>query len=140
MTANGGRRLEPEWTVAMSLKILLLILVSVSFSAIAQLVLKLGMSAPNVQSAIAGDSRIAMAQAIGLNLKVVGGLAIYALGAVLWLFVLARIDVSMAYPFVGLGFLLTMAFGALFLGEPMSFARIAGTVMVASGVYLVAQS
>ena len=124
----------------MSLKILLLILVSVSLSALAQLVLKLGMSEPQVQGAMAGNDRFAVFQAVALNLKVLAGLTIYGLGAVLWLFVLARTDVSMAYPFVGLGFLLTMAFGALFLGEPMSLARIGGTILVASGVYLVAQS
>ena len=71
---------------------------------------------------------------------VVGGLALYLFGAILWLLVLAQIDVTQAYPFVGLGFLITMALGMMLLGESVSSARIAGTVLVATGVLLVARS
>ncbi len=68
------------------------------------------------------------------------GLGIYGLGTILWLGVLSKIDVSQAYPFVGLGFLLTMVFGLAFLGEQVSIQRIAGTLLVMAGVYLVASS
>jgi multidrug transporter EmrE-like cation transporter len=67
-------------------------------------------------------------------------LALYLFGAMLWLLVLAKIDVTQAYPFVGLGFLITMALGMIWLGESVSSARFAGTVLVATGVILVARS
>ncbi|HTP72597.1 MAG TPA: EamA family transporter, partial [Burkholderiaceae bacterium] len=66
------------------------------------------------------------------------GLLTYGLGAVLWLGVLAQMDVGQAYPFVGIGFLLTMVFGIAFLGEAVSPARIAGTALVVVGIALVA--
>ena len=64
----------------------------------------------------------------------------YALGAVVWLLVLARLPLSAAYPFVGLGFVLTMAIGLFALGEQLTPGRIAGTILIAAGCVLVARS
>lgn len=117
-----------------------LILFSVALSAGAQIVLKTGMSSPAVQAALAGGNRIEALVSIATSWGVVLGLAMYGFGAILWLFVLARIDVSKAYPFVGLGFILTMAMGYFLLAEPVGAMRLLGTVLVAAGVYLVAAS
>ena len=69
---------------------------------------------------------------------VFGGLFLYGLSAVVWLFVLARLDVSVAYPFVALGFLVTMALGCLLFGEAFTVRKVLGTLIVMLGVYLVA--
>jgi drug/metabolite transporter (DMT)-like permease len=71
---------------------------------------------------------------------VILGLALYGVGALLWLFVLGRVPLSMAYPFVGLGFILTMLAGALVLGEHVTPLRIGGTLMIALGCVFVARS
>jgi len=68
------------------------------------------------------------------------GLGLYGAGALLWLFVLGRAPLSLAYPFVGIGFILTMLAGALYLNEGVSAARVAGTLMIAVGCVLVARS
>ena len=68
------------------------------------------------------------------------GFALWARRAVLWLFVLAKAEVSFAYPFVAVGFLLVMTFGALYLGENVTWMRGIGTVLVVCGVLLVARS
>jgi multidrug transporter EmrE-like cation transporter len=65
-------------------------------------------------------------------------LFVYGLSAVVWLFVLARIDVSVAYPFVSLGFVVTMVLGCLLFGEAFTIRKILGTLVVMAGVYLVA--
>jgi multidrug transporter EmrE-like cation transporter len=57
---------------------------------------------------------------------------------VVWLFVLARVDVSVAYAFVALGFFLTMTLGVLLLGEALTLAKVAGILLVVFGVWLVA--
>lgn len=119
----------------MSPRLLLLILASVVLSALAQLALKAG-SAPVARARGVGGELLAMVQ----SPLVIGGLALYALGAVLWLFVLARAPLSLAYPFVGLGFIVTMLAGALVLGEQITPARIGGTLLIATGCVLVARS
>jgi drug/metabolite transporter (DMT)-like permease len=123
-----------------NLQTLALVLTSVSMSAIAQIVLKVGMSGDGIARAIASGEAVAIASRIVLNPWVVGGLGIYVLGAMCWLFVLARIDVSMAYPFVGLGFVLTMLLGASLFGDHIGVGRLAGTALVSVGVILIARS
>jgi len=123
----------------MNLSVLGLILLSVTLSAVAQIVLKHGMTAAATREAMAAGGLHAVTTIL-TNLYVIGGLALYGLGMVFWLGVLSRVDVSQAYPFVGLGFLLTMAFGILLLGEPFSIGRATGTLMVLAGVLLVARS
>jgi drug/metabolite transporter (DMT)-like permease len=118
--------------------VLLLIVSSITLSAVAQIALKHGMSAPEVQSALAAHGAGALVS-VASNAFVWIGLALYGAGAVLWLGVLARVDVSQAYPFVGLGFILTMLFAVAFLGEPLSFTRIAGTLLIVAGVVFVAR-
>jgi drug/metabolite transporter (DMT)-like permease len=115
-----------------------LIAVSVTLSALAQIAFKHGMSARAVQEAmsIGGTAVLAVA---AVNVFVWLGLILYGLSVVLWLGVLARVDVGQAYPFVGLAFLLTMAFGVAFLGESWNAYRIAGTVLIIAGVALVAR-
>ncbi|KIF83715.1 DMT family transporter [Noviherbaspirillum autotrophicum] len=123
----------------MTPSILVLVLVSVSMSSAAQIFLKYGMASPSMQSALQ-QGGIAICMAVLTNLHILGGLTLYALGAVVWLGVLARIDVSIAYPFVALGFILTMILAALTLGETIGTLRIAGTILIAAGAVLVTRS
>ena len=68
------------------------------------------------------------------------GLVLYGASAVLWLWVLSRLDVSLAYPLVSLGFVVTMLLGVLWLGEPFSWLRVAGCTLIVVGVSLLALS
>lgn len=121
----------------MSLRLFLLILASVTLSALAQLALKIGTGA-----ATQGRSENVGSELGGLlqSPMVIVGLGLYGIGAMLWLFVLGRAPLSLAYPFVGMGFILTMLAGAFVLGESVGTARIMGTLMIAAGCVLVARS
>ena len=121
----------------MSPNLLALILLSVSLSALAQLALKAGTGAVAAArpATVAGELG-ALAQSPMVYL----GLALYGLGAAVWLFVLARAPLSLAYPFVGLGFILTMFAGSLAFQEEIGAARLAGTLLIAVGCVLVARS
>jgi len=121
----------------MSAKILLLLLASVSLSSIAQIVLKTGLSQPHVTVALDGGSYVNAATAVFFNMWVVVGLAVYFLAAVVWLFALARIEVSMAYPFVGVGFILTMILGKFLMGDAVTAMRLLGTILISIGVVFV---
>jgi drug/metabolite transporter (DMT)-like permease len=71
---------------------------------------------------------------------IVIALGIYGLSMVLWIWVLSKVDLSVAYPFVGVSFILTMAFGYFLLGENVTSTRLLGTVLIAVGCALVANS
>ena len=118
--------------------IFVLVLFSVGCSALAQISLKHGMALPSVQFTLASGGVQPILYAIAGNPFVLGGLLVYGLSAVVWLFVLARLDVSVAYPFVSLGFLVTMALGCLLFGEAFTTRKLLGTLVVMAGVWLVA--
>ena len=124
----------------MSVGVFFLTLFSVTLSACAQIMLKFGMSAPAVRAALAGGDVAAKLQAVALSPFVVGGLAVYFFGALVWLTVLSRIDVSQAYPFVGMGFVLTLLFAWLILGENISGLRLVGSSLILVGIVFVARS
>jgi multidrug transporter EmrE-like cation transporter len=121
----------------MTLRLFLLILTSVSLSALAQLALKMGTTAAaSARTTGVGGELGGLAQ----SPMIVVGLGLYGVGALVWLFVLGRAPLSLAYPFVGMGFVLTMLAGAFWLGESLSMTRIAGTLLIATGCVLVARS
>jgi drug/metabolite transporter (DMT)-like permease len=74
-----------------------------------------------------------------VNKYVLGGFLLYGMGAVIWLGVLSKWDVSKAYPLVGLGFALTVVVG-LIAGEHVSPLRAGGVALICAGVFLVARS
>lgn len=119
--------------------LLLLAVVSVGLSASAQIAFKTGMSRPSVQAALASptSSLFERVLTVGTSPGVVAGFALYALSAVLWILVLAKVDLSVAYPIVGLGFVVTMVAGHLLFGEPLTLMRVAGTLLVCVGIVLV---
>ncbi len=56
------------------------------------------------------------------------------------LVVLSRVDISFAYPFLGLSFVLILGYGYFALDEMVNAWRILGVVFICAGVALVAKS
>ena len=116
-----------------------LILTSVGLSALAQILLKTGMSKADIGSSLAQQRWSDSFLLIASNPWVVSGLVLYFVSAAVWLLVLARVEVSFAYPFVGLGFILTMVLGWWLMGDSIGLQRAAGTLLITLGVILVAR-
>lgn len=121
----------------MTLRLLLLIIMSVGLSAGAQVALKSGADKVRAlnQSGVVNEL-----WAMAHNPLIWTGLLLYGFGAMIWLFVLGRAPLSLAYPFVGLGFIMTMAAGAIFFSESLNAERIIGTLLIVAGCVLVARS
>ncbi len=116
------------------------ILICVLLGAAGQILLKLGASNPALAGSLGnGDFPGFVIRAL-LTPKVVLGLMLYAASTVLWLVILARSELSYAYPFISIGFVVTMLFGWMALGEAMSVYRVAGVALIITGVILVARS
>ncbi len=112
---------------------LLLALFCVLLSAAAQLAMKQGMASAGAAGAVGHTYGQALTSA-----WVWGGLGLYGLSAVLWLWVLSRLDVGLAYPLVSRGFVVTMLAGVCWLGEPWSWQRVGGAALIVAGVILLA--
>jgi drug/metabolite transporter (DMT)-like permease len=107
--------------------------------------LKIGMASAPIQNALATrraglNGLGSLLTGIGTHPAIVSGLACFGLSAVVWLFVLSKIDVSQAYPCIALGIVLTTLGGGLLLGEEISVTRWLGLAVIVGGVGLVAAS
>jgi multidrug transporter EmrE-like cation transporter len=116
-----------------------LIIISIVLSVSAQILLKNGMSSQSVTQALSSGP-IDSILSIVTNISVLSGLTAYVASVGFWLIVLSRMDVSKAYPFVGLGFILTMLFAYIFLNEPITTMKLLGTSFVFIGIILVSMS
>ena len=98
---------------------------SIVLSVMAQFSLKAGMSSVEVKAAMTQSFGWSTPMTVLTNGFVIGGFLLYGLGAIVWLGVLSKWDVSKAYPLVGLGFALTVVIGLL-AGEQVSLLRSGG--------------
>jgi drug/metabolite transporter (DMT)-like permease len=112
---------------------------SIALSVGAQFSLKAGMSSEDVKAALLLPPGVRMAMTVLCNRFVLAGFALYGLGAVVWLGVLSKWDVSKAYPMVGLGFVFTLAIGWL-VGEQVTLPRALGAALICAGVFVVGRS
>lgn len=123
----------------MYLKFIPLILFSVALNASAQLFLRKGM--PNV-SLVTNQGVLELAQGalrIVFNPWVFSGLSCYAISIVLWMYVLSKVQVSFAYPFLSVGYVIVVGAAYLFFREPVSVMKLAGITLICAGVVLVAR-
>jgi multidrug transporter EmrE-like cation transporter len=118
---------------------LALVLTGVMLNAAAQLLLKAGSRAiTDVSFSLANTWTLAARMA--LNPPILGGLALYVISVVFWILALSRVDVSVAYPMLSIGYIVSALAGWLLFSEAVSAARVAGIVIIIVGVWLVARS
>lgn len=111
----------------------------VALSVTAQFLLKAGMSDVEIKSVLAQPFSARTLVSVFSNLSILGGFALYGLGAIAWLGVLSQWDVSKAYPLVGLGFVFTVLIGWM-IGEHVTTVRVLGVTLICVGVVLVGRS
>lgn len=116
-----------------------LILLGVGLNAAAQLLLKAGTNA-------VGHFEFSMANAwpVGWRLAtephIVGGMVCYAISLVVWIMALSRVEVSIAYPMLSIGYVANAIAAYYFFGEAVTPMRLLGIGIIVIGVYIVARS
>ena len=74
-----------------------------------------------------------------LNPYVLSGIAIYGFTTLIWLVILSRVKLSIAYPMLSFGYVLSILFSWMLFKESIPKVRIMGALIICIGVYLVAQ-
>ncbi|MCS6765614.1 MAG: SMR family transporter [Candidatus Protistobacter heckmanni] len=115
------------------------ILTGVLLNAVAQLLLKAGTNA--VGAIEIGRSELwPTAFKLATQPSIIGGLACYGVSLIVWIIGLSRVDVSVAYPLLSLGYVVNAFFAWYLFGEAMSLQRLAGIGIILVGVYVLARS
>lgn len=114
------------------------LLFGVLLNAAAQLLLKAGSQRISDLS-FNLDNILPMGLQLSSNPYILFGLLSYGISVVIWIGVLSRVDVSIAYPMVSLGYILNAIAAYFLFGETMTAAKISGIFLILIGVYFVAR-
>ena len=116
-----------------------LILLTVLLGSSGQLLMKKG-ALELGEVVVDPDTLLSLATRIVTTPAIPLGLAMWVLAALLWLYVLTRVDLSFAYPMLSLGYVVAMFGARILFGEELSALRILGTGVVIIGIILISRS
>lgn len=116
-----------------------LILFSIILNTIAQLALKAGMARIGYFS-FSWNNFSGIALQVISNPFILIGFSCYVFSVFVWLLVLSRTAVSVAYPLASLGYIATAMAAYFLFGEHLTVMRILGIMTIMLGVYLVARA
>ena len=115
------------------------LLTGICLNAAAQLLLKAGTSAVGAIH-LTAQNWFSTGWALATQWPIIAGLGCYVLSVGVWIIGLSRVDVSIAYPLLSLGYIIN-ALGAWYLlGEILSLQRILAIGIIIVGVALLIRS
>ncbi len=133
--ATMTARQKSDATMAANRGAVGLVLMSVLLAAAGQLTFKAGLNQ------IGGLTlSLEMITSILTSPLMLIGLAIFAASALLWLIALMRAELSFAYPFLSLSYVLVLVGGAVLFDEQISPLRLMGFALIIIGLFVVASS
>jgi multidrug transporter EmrE-like cation transporter len=74
-----------------------------------------------------------------LNPWIISGFVSAFVAALSWMAAMTKFELSYAYPFVSITFVLVVLSGAIFFNEPLSWPKIAGMVLIVGGILVGSQ-
>lgn len=123
----------------MSLHLYGLIFLAVLINSAAQLLLKAGLGRIGHFSFVA-ENIIPVGLKMALSPFIFMGLCCYILSVVVWMMVLSRAEVSVAYPTSSIGYVVTAMAAFFIFGENLTPMRILGILVIMLGVYLISRT
>ena len=114
------------------------ILLTLLFTVYGQMVIKwqIGLAGPAPDDG--GEKFLFLLRQL-LNPWIISGFLAAFVAALAWMAAMTRFELSYAYPFMSLAFVIVMGVSAVLLGEPLSVSKIAGTGVVVAGLVLLSR-
>jgi len=116
-----------------------LVMTGVLLNAVAQLALKASVSDTGIIS-LDMQSLISSAGSLVTNLWLWVGLICYGVSVVVWILALSRVDVSIAYPMLSIGYIVNAIAASHLFNEPLGIGKVIGIGIIIVGVYVLARS
>ncbi len=77
---------------------------------------------------------------LALNPWFIAGMSCYAVSIGVWMLVLGKLEVSLAYPLLSIGYIFTAVIGYFFRGEDVNTMRIIGILFVCLGIIFISKN
>ena len=110
------------------------VLISVIFNVFGQYSMKVGM---NKYGEVTFDNNLILTIFKIFTLpNVILGLLLYMISTFFWLVALSKLDLSIAYPTLSVGYILIMFLSIFLLNETINIYKIFGTLFIILGIFL----
>jgi drug/metabolite transporter (DMT)-like permease len=129
-TRSPGQRLKMSQYIPF-------ILFTVVTNAAAQIMLKKGMTGVGPLNLGGDETPLGLVFRVVFNPFVFLGLVVFVVSMASHLFVLSRVDVSFAYPFLSIAYVLVAVYAHLFLSEVLTWPHIAGIGLICLGTIFI---
>lgn len=116
-----------------------LILAGVLLNACAQLLLKAGTNSVGT-FAFNADNLLPVGIKLATEPHILGGLTCYVISVVVWIMALSRVEVSLAYPMLSIGYVVNALAAWWLFGEALTLERLVGIGVIIFGVFLLART
>lgn len=116
-----------------------LVMVGVGLNACAQLCLKAGVRRIG-HFDFAWENLLSVSGKIVSNFPILGGLLCYAVSVIVWIMALSRVEVSIAYPMLSIGYVVNAVLARWLFGEILTTQKLLGIAVIIVGVVIVARS
>lgn len=116
-----------------------LILAVVTTNALSQILLKKGMLTIG-KFDFSGGTLLKMFPVVAFNVYVVSGLLVLVFSMGLHLMALSRVELSFAYPFLSISYILVLIAGYMLFGEDVNVSRVVGVALICCGTWFIARS
>ncbi len=116
-----------------------LLLTGVLLNAAAQLLLKAGTNSVGAFE-FSLDNVLPIGWKLATQPHIAGGLGCYVVSVMVWIMALSRVEVSIAYPMLSIGYVVNALAAWYLFGEAVTPMRLAGIGVIILGVCLVARS
>ncbi len=128
----GRLRMDATWWSTFGL-----LLVAMSLTVTGELLLKSGVNRIGDDLNLSFSTILPAAAKLFTNFFIVGGFAFVFAGALFWLAVLSRWDLSLAYPLLSISYIIGIILSVLILKEKVSLLQVLGVLVIIMGVTLV---
>ena len=125
--------------MASHMNVIPLILFTVLTNAVAQIMLKRGMLVIGPLDFSASSPLVTIFRVV-FQPFVFAGLCVFVISMASHLYVLSKAELSFAYPFLSLAYVVVLAFAWFAFDEQVGMVRIAGVALICLGTVLVARS
>lgn len=71
------------------------------------------------------------------SFPIIGGIFLYVVSTVIWLMLLSRINLSVAYPGLSIGYLIILIISWFYLKEAITSYQIIGVTLIVSGIFFI---
>lgn len=116
-----------------------LVLAGVLLNAAAQLLLKAGTNRIG-SFAFTPENILPIGLRVAAEPFVLGGLGCYVISVLIWIMALSRVEVSIAYPMLSIGYVVNALAAWYLFGEAVTAQRMVGIATIIVGVFIVARS